>query len=690
MKKYKYFDRELSWLSFNHRVLQEAKDPSVPLHEKIKFMAIFSSNLDEFFRVRVASLRSLLSLKEKVQKDLKINPRTLLNQIQTTVDQHQKDLGNIFRNSVIPELEKNNIFLQDGSEFDEKQMDYAHDYFRYEVLPYLRPSLLVRNKITVFLQNKVLYFVVRLISKNNKKKSQQKAVRSSYAIVEIPTMHLPRYIRIPSGNEKSTFIILDDLMRLFLNDIFPGYIVKDVYSVKLTRDAQMYIDDEFSGNLLEKIKRGITQRKTGVPSRFLYDENMPVNFLGFIRDTFTLQKEDLIAGGRYHNFSDFISFPRLGSIALQDKKLPAIKIPAVDKASTIFSILSKNEILTFYPYHSFEYVIRFIKEAADDPSVIDISITLYRGAPDSQVIRQLIRAANAGKSITVFVELKARFDEESNIIWAQVFEQKGIHVLYSIPGLKVHSKLCLISRKENNRVKRYAYMATGNFNEKTAKIYSDFGFFTGDGKLTKEVKMIFDHLNNFNGNKNFRHLFVAPFTMRENFYNLIDQEIANAAKGKAASIDIKLNSLEDKKIIRKLYEASNAGVKIRIIVRGICCLIPGIKNMSENIQVISIIDRYLEHARMYIFHNGGQTKIFLASADWMKRNLSRRIEVAFPIYSKHLQTRLIHIFNIQWQDNAKARIIDSKQQNHYKERTEEILYRSQYETYEFLKSEKSL
>ena len=687
MKKSKYFNRELSWLSFNHRVLQEAKDPLVPLHEKIKFMAIFSSNLDEFFRVRVASLRSLLPLNKKVQKDLKIDPTTLLSEIQATVDKQQKELGEIFRKTVIPELKKHNIILSDGTEFDENQKSYAHDYFRYEIMPYLRPSLLVRNKITVFLQNKSLYFAIRLNSKSQSNKMSSHNSRSSYALVEIPTLYLPRFIKIPENSDRSVIVFLDDIMRLFINDIFPGYVVKEVYAIKLTRDAEMYIDDEFSGDLLEKIKRGISQRKTGAPSRFLYDEKMPSNFLRFLKETFALQKEDLVPGGRYHNFSDFISFPRLGPTKLQDKNLKALKIPDIDKAPTLFSKISTKDILTVYPYHSYDYVIRFLKEAAEDPLVQDISITLYRGAPDSQVIRQLIRAAKAGKVVTVFVELKARFDEESNIFWAQTFEREGIRVLYSIPGLKVHSKLCLITRREKNKTERYAYLATGNFNEKTARIYSDFGFFTGDRRVTSDVKMIFDYLNKDHLDNNYSHLFVAPFNMRENFNGLIEQEIDNALQGKEAFIDIKLNSLEDKKIIRKLYKASKAGVKIRIIVRGICCLVPGIKNISENIEIISIIDRYLEHARMYIFYNRGQKNIYLASADWMRRNLSRRIEVAFPIYDKDLKEKLVHIFNLQWQDNMKARTIDPLQQNNYKDKNTEDGLRSQLETYEYLKSE---
>jgi polyphosphate kinase len=413
---------------------------------------------------------------------------------------------------------------------------------------------------------------------------------------------------------------------------------------------------------------------------------MPKNFLNFLKDTFALKKEDLVPGGRYHNFSDFISFPRLGPKSLEDDKQAALKLPRIEKANSIFSELSGKDLLTFYPYHSYDYVIRFLKEGAEDRSVEEIAITLYRGAPDSQVLAQLIKAARVGKRVIVFVELKARFDEESNILWAQKFEQEGIKVLYSMPGLKVHSKLCLLSRRENNRIKRYAYLATGNFNEKTAKIYSDFGLFTRDPRLTKEVKLIFDYLVHKDIDQIYKHLLVAPFNMRHGFYSLIEQEIKNASNDKEAAIDIKLNSLEDKKMIQKLYQASNAGVKIRIIVRGICCLIPGVKNMSENIEVISILDRYLEHARVYIFHNGGRRKIYLASADWMRRNLSRRIEVAFPIYGRDLQKTINHVFNLQWQDNMKSRIIDEKQENHYREKNDKNEIRSQIKIYKYLKT----
>jgi polyphosphate kinase len=686
MDKINFFNRDLSWLSFNHRVLQEAKDKSVPLHEKIKFMAIFSSNLDEFFRVRVAALRYLLTLKKKSREKLNIDPASLLKEIQKRVDKQQRELGDIFRNNIIPELKENNIVLTDENSLNKKQTSFASDYFRYEVLPFLRPCILIRNKVTIFLQNKVLYLAVRLHSKREKSDQSLKARRSTYAVVEIPTINLPRFIELPSSNNQHSLIFLDDIIRLHLDELFPGFIVRDVYEIKLTRDAEIYIDDEFIGDLLEKIKKGIARRKTGKPSRFLYDERMSKDFLHFLRESLMLQKEDLVPGGKYHNFSDFISFPRIGPISLQDKKLPALQISALESTKNYWSALLERDHILYFPYHKYDYVIKFLKNAADDPLVSDINITLYRSAADSLIIQNLISAANNGKTVTVFVEIKARFDEESNILWVQKLEDVGIKVLYSVPGLKVHSKICLVKRKEGKTYKKYAYLATGNFNEKTAKLYSDFGLFTTNSRITGEVDQVFQYLKTKKKGYIFKYLLVAPFVMRTKFYELIDNEIANAKNGEAAFIDLKMNSLEDKNIIEKLYQASQAGVKIRIVVRGICCLIPGIINMSENIEIRTIIDRFLEHTRIFIFHNNGREKFYLASADWMRRNLSRRIEVAFPLYDVSAKKTIRSIFEIQWNENQKAREIDRFQKNDYVKTESKSKVRSQIASYEFLKN----
>jgi polyphosphate kinase len=522
---------------------------------------------------------------------------------------------------------------------------------------------------------------VRLHSRGEINDKSLKAKRSTYAVVEIPTMNIPRFIELPSLNNQHTIMFLDDIIRLHLNELFPGYLVRDIYEIKLTRDAEIYIDDEFTGDLLDKIKKGIARRKTGKPSRFLYDEQMPKDFLKFLKDSLLLQKEDLVPGGKYHNFSDFISFPRLGPNSLQDRKLPALQISALESGNNYWSALIEKDHLLYFPYHKYDYVIKFLKKAADDPLVSEINITLYRSAADSLIIQNLINAANRGKTVTVFIEIKARFDEESNILWAQKLEDAGIKVLYNVPGLKVHSKICLVKRKEGKSFKKYAYLATGNFNEKTAKLYSDFGLFTAYSRITG-VHFLKTRKKGYS----FKHLLVAPFVMRTKFNELIDNEITNAKNGQSARIDLKMNSLEDKKIIEKLYHASKAGVKIRIIVRGICCLVPGIINLSENIEIRTIIDRYLEHARIFIFHNNGRDKYYLASADWMRRNLSRRIEVAFPLYDASIKKTIRSIFEIQWNDNQKSREIDHLQKNDYIKTESKIKVRSQIASYEFLKN----
>jgi polyphosphate kinase len=670
VSKYNFINRELSWLSFNHRVLQEARDPNVPVFEKIKFMAIFSSNLDEFYRVRVASLRNLLALKRKTQKKLEFDPVWLLKKIFKSVDAQQEELGTIYRNIVLEELAENLIYIINESQLDSGQAVYIKRYFQEHVRPYLQPAILFKKKVSIFLQNKSIYLAIKLSSKETSNVSK-------YAVVEIPTSLLPRFIVLPKKEDKNFIILLDDVIRYSLSSLFPGYKIDEVYAIKLTRDAELYIEDEFSGDLVEKIKKGLSKRKTGVPSRFLYDSKMPDYFLNFLKDAFKLNNEDLFPGGRYHNFSDFFNFPNLGFERLEYKKILPQVVKNLESSTSIMDTMNKQDVLLYYPYQSYDYVIRFLKEAAHDPQVTHICITLYRVASDSQIIKNLVLAVKQGKDVTVFVEVKARFDEESNIQWAEELKNKGVHVLYSFPGLKVHAKLCLISRKEKGSIKEYAYLATGNFNENTAKVYTDLGLFTADGRLTKEVRQIFEFLSNKNTQYKYQNMFVAPFNMRQEFYQLIEQEIKMAKLNRKAEIYLKLNSLQDKKIIEQLYKASNAGVKIYIIVRGICCLIPGIKGMSENIQAISIIDRFLEHSRIYIFHNGGQIKIYVSSADWMQRNLSRRIEVAFPIYSRNLKKFLIQIFDILWSDNLKARIIDKSMHNSYKKNITEQELRSQ-------------
>ncbi|MBK9099233.1 MAG: polyphosphate kinase 1 [bacterium] len=686
MKENIFYNRELSWLSFNHRVLQEAKDRSVPLYERLKFLAIYSSNLDEYFRVRVTSLRSLLNLKEKSREGLPFQPRILLKKIKDLVQLQQEEFGRIYKEEIIQGLNEQNIFLVDEKNISENQRNFISTYFLDQVLPYVQPTLLDKNRISTFLHNRAIYLAVKLKSKKKSKPlGRTRPERFKYAIAEIPTEKLGRFVTLPSDDAKHFVIFLDDVLRINLPALFPGYQIDCVYSVKLTRDAELYIDDEFTGDLLLKIKKGLSKRKTGVPSRFLFDKEMPDDFLKFLRQALKLNNDDLIPGGRYHNFNDFFNFPKFNKPHLEYEPMPPQTCKELDGVISVFDIISQKDILLSFPYQSYGYVLKFVEAAAEDVSVKSIKITLYRIADDSLVIRSLIKAAENGKDVTAFVEVKARFDEETNFASADAMQKAGVKVYFSFPGLKVHSKLCLVERTEKSKSRFYCYLATGNFNEKTARIYADYGLLTANQDFGKEIKKVFNFLERKSEKEKFNHLLVAPFNLRKTLFLLIDDEIKNASEGKTAEIILKLNSLEDRKMIKKLYEASQAGVKIKLIIRGICCLLPGVKGLSENIEAISIVDRFLEHSRIYIFHNNGDKKYFLASSDWMKRNLSRRVEVAFPVYDKAIQKQLQKMIDLQWNDNQKARIIDRNQSNEYRLKTQEGQIRSQYEIYEMLR-----
>ena len=681
--EFKFYNREISWLSFDQRVLQEVKDPTVPLYERIKFLAIFSSNLDEFFRVRVASLRSLISPKKKPAKELDFDVQKLLNRIHKTVTALQDENIRIYIEDIQPELKKNGINLIDNSMLNQQQREFVEEIFNMQILPHIMPIIIAKKKITPFLRNQRLYLTVKLSSKQKAKTDTSKRKRYYYAIVEIPTNHMDRFILLPKAGNDNYIIFLDDIVRLFLPQIFYGYNIHEAYSVKLTRDAELYVDDEFSGNLVEKIKKNLNKRSSGLPCRFLYDKNMPANFIKFLKEALLLTNEDLYPGAKYHNFSDFFNFPNPGIKKLNYTVLPPLKHKELDKYSNIFEAAKEDDFLLNFPYQSYDYIVDALNDAATDPDVKSIKITQYRVAKNSKIVSTLIKAANRGKEVTSFVEVKARFDEEINIKSAEEMQKAGVKVLYSMPGLKVHAKMALITRLEKGTLNDYAYLSTGNFNERTAKQYTDFGFFTTDKRLTSETAKVFDYLEFKNDKLFFEHLLVAQFGMRKRFLAFIEKEITNAKKGIPAAITIKMNSLEDDRMIKKLYEASMAGVKINLIIRGICCLLPGLP-YSENINVISIVDRFLEHGRVFIFHNAGNEIIYLSSADWMRRNLSRRIEAAFPVYNEKLKKEIKDIIELQLMDNIKARIIDEKQLNRYNDNGSEP-HRSQYEIYEFLK-----
>ena len=681
----RFYDREASWLAFNHRVLQEIKDPSVPLYERIKFLAIYANNLDEFFRVRVATVRSLFNLKEKDSGKLLFEPKLQLKNIMKTVASHQKEIKKVYGQELIPELKKNNIYLIDNSQLNGKQKQFLNGYFENNILQHIQPLLLIKKKITPFLKNGRLYLVIKMRNKSKSGKPAKRAV-FKYALVEIPSNHLPRFIELPSEKDKHYLIFLDDIIRYKIPKIFSAYDVIECYSIKLTRDAELYIEDEFSGNLLSKIISSLKKRNIGLPARFEYDEGMPRTFFNYVKESFQLKKADLSPAGKYHNKSDFFSFPNPVGKELEYPPHRPLKEKRLKSGVEMFDAIKEKDHYLFFPYHSFEHVVDFLHVAAEDPKVVSIKMTQYRVAKNSKVVKAMIKAAKNGKNVTVFVELKARFDEEQNFLWAQEMERNGVAVYYSFPGVKVHSKLALITRQEENAFVDYAFLGTGNFNESTAKIYSDLGLFTTDIRLTSEVEYLFEFLVGRNIKHKFQHLLIAKFNIRKVLNRLIDREIENARAGKKGYILLKMNSLEDKKMINKLYEASAEGVKIDLIIRGICCLLPGVLGLSENISAISIIDKFLEHSRIYVFHNDGNPQIYSGSADWMRRNLDRRIETLFPIYDERIKSELLDILNVQLNDNVKAREIDINQKNAYVKRlAKDEPVRSQIAIYEYLK-----
>ncbi|MCH2044414.1 MAG: polyphosphate kinase 1 [Saprospiraceae bacterium] len=677
MNRMPYIHRDISWLSFNYRVLQEARDPHVPLFERIKFLGIYSSNLDEYFRVRIASLRSLIRLGKKTKRRMIDQPEELLAKIQKIVEEQQVEFSQIYQNHILPQLRIYNIYILRRKELNNKQLQFLDQYYEDRLIEYLQPALIVRNKVRTYLCNNVLYLAVVLATTGGGRR---------YAVVEVPSKKFPRFVQLPASNpEHKELIILDDIVRHCLPKLFPGYKVVASYSVKMTRDSDLNVEDEYEGDLVEKIRKGLSKRNIGPGTRFVYDRKMLKQTLDFFQGALSVSDKDLQPEGRYHNNTDFFRFPDFKLNHLKDRPMPSLPHPKLESyKNNLFQIIRKGDQLLHYPYQKYSYVIRFLEQAAHDPDVTEIKIAQYRVAKDSQVVNALRSALEEGKKVMVFMEIKARFDEEANLYWAERLESWGAKVLYSLPELKVHAKLCLVNRIEEGKKALYSYMSTGNFNEDTARIYGDYGFFTADKRLSNEVDMIFDYLEyGKHPRKPFKHLLVGQFRMRRNIYDMINQEIKNAKAGKTARIIVKVNSIQDKRMIARLYEASNAGVEIKLIVRGVCCLVPDIEGYSKNIEVISIVDRFLEHVRAYLFYNDGEEKIYLSSADWMTRNLHRRIENAFPVYDEKLRQEIRDFLQIQFRENVKARIIDEQQNNFYRRHDIEHPWRSQERMYEY-------
>ena len=685
LSKIPYIERDISWLEFNYRVLQEARDPTNPLMERLKFIAIFSSNRDEFYRVRVAHHRNIIRLGKKEQKALDFDSNQIMKDILRIVNKQQIELNHTFLNEIIPDLKNYGINILRRLELNDVQVEFVEDYFRDNMLPFVQPVLLVEDRVRPFLNNSALYLAIHMQMLNVSNSPDQ------YAIVKIPSDHLPRFIEIPSASGMIDLIFIDDIVRHSISWLFPGYKIIDTYSIKLTRDAELYIDDEHSGDLAAKIKQSLNKRNVGPAARLVYDEKMPVKFRNYLKGVFELETIDMFPEGRYHNKSDFFKFPDFGIKEIMSPKLFPVRYKRLDDDDNFWEEIKNRDDILYYPYNSYDPVIKMFELAAKDPDVTHIKLIQYRVAKDSKIMEHLIAAAESGTQVTVFIEIKARFDEEANLRWGEKLSRSGIKVHYSIPGIKVHSKLALIRRIENDKPKFYSYLSTGNFHEDTAKFYTDFGLFTVDERYTKDVMKVFNYIETGMKPSNpFEHLLVGQFNLRQGFEDLIRFEIEQAQKGKPAKIFLKMNSLQDKSMIDLLYYASQQGVKIRMIIRGICSLVPGIPGVSDNIEGISIVDRYLEHARVFIFHNRGDEKIYLSSADWMERNLSHRVETAFPIFDKDIKVEIHRLMLIQWEDNMKARSLKYKHVNEYIKNDGDFPNRSQEESYYFIKRKEDL
>jgi polyphosphate kinase len=678
-----YIDREKSWLTFNARVLQEANDANVPLLDRFRFLGIFSNNLDEFFRVRYAAIRRMSLESAESEKILGVKAEELLKEITEIVIEQQSESLRIL-NEIEKKLELENIFIINENDISKEQEKFIHDYFIQKVSPALVTIMLNDLEEFPLLKDTSGYLAVKLIMKGSEL-FNDKVKEIRYAVVEIPNT-INRFVVLPSSSEKQYIILLDDVIRYNLNNIFNIFDYESIsaHMIKITRDAQLEFDSDLSKSLIEKISSSVKDRRVGEPVRFVYDQAIGKDTLEFFLRGMRIDSSDsIIPGGRYHNRRDYMSFPNLGRYDLLYRENIPLPISGLSLEGSILEKIKKKDYLLYAPYQSFSYIIKFLREAALDPKVASIKITLYRLAKNSQIVSSLINAAKNGKKVTVQIELQARFDEESNISYSEQMQTEGIELIFGVKGLKVHSKICVIERIEEGKVKRYGLISTGNFNENSAKVYTDVTLFTSNTEILKDASKIFDFFDvNYRVHR-YKHLIVSPHYTRGKFNKLIEREISNALLGKEAFIKLKMNSISDFKMTDKLYEASNAGVKIQLIIRGICCLIPGIKGLSENIEAISIVDNYLEHARVYIFANGGDPDVFISSADFMTRNLDARVEVTCPIYDEDIKKELIETFEIGWKANVKARIHSNDFANNYRRRGDEKPFRAQLEMYNY-------
>ncbi|MBI0060182.1 MULTISPECIES: polyphosphate kinase 1 [Gilliamella] len=673
-----YLPKELSWLSFNQRVLQEAADESNPLIERIRFLGIYSSNLDEFYKVQFANLKKYVLI-EQEQSQSTSNAKHLLRQVNQKVIQLELQFDQLY-NELLLEMARNQIFLINERQLTSYQENWIKNYYKQNLRQYITPILLdSHTELIQFLKDDHAYLAVEIICKDN----------ISYALLELPTDNAPRFVLLPSevSTKNKSIIFLDNILRYCLDDIFKVFfdaVELNAYSININRDAEYELNSELD-SLLELMSQGLKQRLTAQPVRFTYQKDMPKALFELLINKLKLTEQDAMPGGRYPNFKDLVNFPDLGVKNLLNKRLPSLAYNRFKKFRNAFATIKDRDVLLYYPYYSFGHVLEIMRQASFDPAVTHIRMNIYRVAKDSRFIHAAINAANNGKKVTVVVELQARFDEEANIKWAKRLIRSGIKVIYSQPKLKIHAKLFLIDRREEDKIIRYAHIGSGNFNEKTARVYTDFSLLTSDPAITDEVIKVFNFIENPFKPVSFNHLLVSPQNTRQRFYEFIEREINNAKAGKPSGIYLKLNAITDKEMIDQLYRASCAGVNIRMIVRGTCVLVPQIPNLSENIYVTSIVDQYLEHARVYIFENDGKKDTYISSADWMPRNLDNRIEVGVKIFDPVLKSTIHDIFNLQCNDNVKARIIDKDNMNNYVQRGNKKKIRAQHAIYDYLK-----
>jgi polyphosphate kinase len=679
--KNQYINREISWLRFNERVLQESTDTKVPLIERLRFLGIYSNNLDEFFKVRYATVKRIVEAGKKGKSVLGGEiAKDLLEEITKVVIDQQSRSVNILK-EIQAELEGQNIFIIKETQLNEGQKDFVKDYFLQKVSPQLMTIIL--NDLTKFptLKDTAAYLAVKMIIIGDQVSDKKE---NRYALIEIPK-GIDRFVVLPKEGEKNYIIILDDLIRYCLRSIFTMFEYESIsaHMIKITRDAELDMDNDLTKSFISKISSSVKHRKTGDPVRFVYDKSIGKDTLKFLREKMNVEDTDsVIPGGRYHNRRDYMGFPSLGRKDLMYEKIAPLPVKGFSMEGSLFEQIAQKDYLQYTPYHTFSYVIKFLREAALDPKVRTIKITVYRLASNSQVAASLINAVKNGKQVTVQIELQARFDEQANIEYAEQLQAEGVKLIFGVPGLKVHSKVCVIEREEEEGIKRYGFISTGNFSEATARIYTDYTLFTAHEAILKELNKVFDFFETTYKINKYKHLIVSPHYTKSTFLKLIDNEIENALAGKEAYIKIKMNSFTSYKMIDKLYEASNAGVKIQLIIRGVCCLIPGVKGMSENIEAISIVDKFLEHPRIFIFGNDGDTKIYISSADWMTRNLDNRVEVGCPLYDPEIRKELLDTFEMSWNDSVKARIFNEAQDNEYREsRNGEV--RSQFAMYDY-------